>query len=93
MKILMSVLGSELDPHPTPPPNLEGPVNTLLSWFMWGGLVVAIVGFIVAGSALAIANHRGTSSEHVHQIGKVAVGAMLIASAAGLVRAIVALFG
>lgn len=89
---LMSVFRSELDPHPVPPPGLEEPVNKLLSWFMWGCLGVAILGFMVAGASLAWANYRGTSSEHVQQVTKVALGTMLIAGAGSLVSAIVALF-
>lgn len=75
------ILPAPLNPAPVAPPGVEGPVSTVLNWMMWGGLAAVILGFIIAGIALAIANSRGEGHENVKKIGYVIGGAVLIASA------------
>lgn len=79
----------DLDPSPVAPPGVEGTVQTMLNWMMWGGLVATIAGFIVAGISLAISNERGMGSENVRKIGFVILGGIIIMGAGAMGKALV----
>ena len=36
-----------------------GGVSTILSWLMWGALVICVTGAITSGAVVAFANHSG----------------------------------
>lgn len=88
-KILaLGTLAPMIAPKPIAPPGVTKTVNTILSWAMWGGFVVCIVGFIMAGVSLALSNDRGTGNDSVKVLGKVAIGGVVIGSASFLAKAV-----
>lgn len=89
MKALALTLLASLDPTPTAPPGVEGPMTTVLGWFMWGGLAAVIAGFVAAGISLAISNDRGMGNENVRKLGFVVLGGIIIMSASALAKAII----
>ncbi|MDO5722479.1 MAG: hypothetical protein Q4P06_08075 [Actinomycetaceae bacterium] len=74
----------DLDVTSTTPPGIADKVSTVLGWVMWTGGAVAILGFIIAGIMLALANNSGQSNEATRYVGRVAMGAVLITGASAL---------
>jgi hypothetical protein len=83
------VFGADLNPTPQAPPGVEGNVQTLLNWLMWGGLVAAIAGFISAAIMLAVSNERGMGNEHVKRLGLVCLACVIISAASGVAKVLV----
>lgn len=77
-------IASQIDVTTTTPPGVADKVATVLGWVMWAGGAVAILGFIIAGIMLALANNSGQSNEATRYVGRVAMGAVLVTSAAAL---------
>ena len=73
-----------IDVTPTPPPGVSEKLSIVLGWATWIGATVAIVGFIVAGAMLMLANNSGQSNEAARYVGRVAVGAVIVTAAAAL---------
>lgn len=71
---------------PITPPGVEAKVNAVLGWVMWAGGAVAILGFMLAGIMLILSNNSGQANESTRWVGRVAMGAILIAGAAGLAK-------
>ena len=78
----------DLNPTPVAPPGVEARVQTVLNWVMWIAGASVIVGFIVGGIMLAVSNERGMGNEDVRRIGYVIMGAIVIAAAAALAKAL-----
>ncbi|XBH21700.1 hypothetical protein V5R04_00270 [Jonesiaceae bacterium BS-20] len=77
-----------INPTPTAPPGVSDMVEKVIGWLMWAGWAAVIVGFIVAGIMLVIANDRGMGNENVKKVGLVIMGAIIIASALTLANAL-----
>lgn len=73
---------------PTPPPGTEANISQVLGWAAWIGLAVVILGFMVAGIMMAIANKTGRSAEHVDKVAWVIVGAIVISAGSAIASAI-----
>lgn len=77
-----------INPTPTAPPGVEAMVEKVIGWLMWAGWAAVIVGFIIAGIMLVIANDRGQGNENVKKIGLVIIGAIVISCALTLANAL-----
>ena len=87
-RLLAGLAGLELNPVPEAPPGVEVKVQTVLNWLMWIAGATVIVGFIIGGIMLAVSNERGMGNENVRRIGFVIMGAVVIAAAAALAKAL-----
>lgn len=87
-RIISGLVALDLNPSPQAPPGVEQRIQTVLNWLMWIAGAAVIVGFIVGGLMLAISNERGMGNENVRRIGFVIVGAIVIAAAAALAKAL-----
>lgn len=79
-----AIVAAVPDPAPVRPPGFEG-VDNFIGAVRWGGLAVAVVGMIVAGALMTIANRRGESGDHLGRIAQVMVGVIIIAGAGSLI--------
>ena len=87
-RLFAGLAGLELNPVPVAPPGVEARVQTILNWLMWIAGATVIVGFIVGGIMLEVSNERGMGNENVRCIGFVIMGAVVIAAAAALAKAL-----
>ena len=87
-RLLAGLAGLGLNPVPEAPPGVEANVQTVLNWLMWIAGATVIVGFIIGGIMLAVSNERGMGNENVRRIGFVIMGAVVIAAAAALAKAL-----
>lgn len=72
----------------TKPPGSDGIVK-ILSWAAWVGVVVCVLGVIIAGATMAIQHRRGEGGESMARLGWVLGGCIVIGSASALVGALV----
>ncbi|MGL5858161.1 MAG: hypothetical protein ACRC35_07125 [Angustibacter sp.] len=70
------------------PPGSDGFV-TILKWAAWLAFGICVLGVIVAGAMMALANRRGEGGEHMSRLGWVFGGCIIIGSASALVGALV----
>lgn len=84
LSLIPTMFPFDIDVVSTTPPGVSDKVSTVLGWVMWVGGAVAILGFIIAGIMLALANNSGQSNEATRYVGRVAIGAVLITGAASL---------
>lgn len=87
-RLVAGLAGLELNPVPVAPPGVADKVETVLTWLMWIAGATVIVGFIIGGIMLAASNERGMGNENVRRIGFVIMGAVVIAAAAALAKAL-----
>lgn len=87
-RLVAGLAGLELNPVPVAPPGVADKVETVLTWLMWIAGATVIVGFIIGGIMLAASNERGMGNENVRRIGYVIMGAVAIAAAAPLAKAL-----
>ncbi|MDO5049370.1 MAG: hypothetical protein Q4D87_05755 [Actinomycetaceae bacterium] len=88
-RVVAGLVGLDLNPSPVAPPGVEEKVKTVLDWLFWIGTISVFVGFVVGGIMLIISNERGMGNENVRRIGFVIIGAIVIASASALAKALV----
>ncbi|MEW1935501.1 hypothetical protein AB0362_25260 [Rhodococcus sp. NPDC079359] len=75
------------DVSPSAPSGETGDkVNMLLSWLMWGCIIVGVGGLMVCGAKLAIDKISGRNGENGAGIIAALVGSIIIGSAAGLIN-------
>lgn len=70
------------------PPGADG-FETVIKWAAWIALGVCVLGVIVAGASMAIANRRGDGGEHMSRLGWVLAGCIVIGAASGVVGALI----
>lgn len=87
-RLVAGLAGLELNPVPVAPPGVADKVETVLDGLMWTAGATVIVGFIIGGIMLAASNERGMGNENVRRIGYVIMGAIVIAAAAPLAKAL-----
>jgi hypothetical protein len=63
-------------------------IALVAQWIKWGGGLGCVVGLIVVGVMMAIQHRRGTSGEHGAALFSVAIGSVVVGSAAALVTAL-----
>lgn len=94
--MLYTALSSALDiiaqvPDPgqgTKPPG-SGGVEKILGWAAWVGVVVCVLGVIIAGATMAIQHRRGEGGESMARLGWVLGGTIVIGSASALIGALI----
>jgi len=94
--VLYTALSSALDiiaqvPDPgqgTKPPG-SGGVEKILGWAAWVGVVVCVLGVIIAGATMAIQHRRGEGGESMARLGWVLGGTIVIGSASALIGALI----
>ena len=75
-------------PAPAAPPNLAGPMNTILGWGKWAVLVCGVAGILISGGKMAIGNLTRSSNlaaDAATHIPVIFLGLSLVAVSAGLV--------
>lgn len=71
-------------PAPSAPPGAEN-IMIIVSWVGWAVAIAGIVGFLVLGGTMAIANRNGQGApEHAGRFGIILIG-LIIAGAAGVI--------
>ena len=70
------------------PPGADG-ITKILSWAAWVGVVVCVLGVIIAGATMAVQHRRGEGGESMSRLGWVLGGCIVIGSASALVGALV----
>jgi hypothetical protein len=75
------------NPKPAPPPGLQGPINTILSWGKWGVIVAGVAGLLICGAQMAIGrkNRSAFAADGASGIPWVLGGLSLAATASGIV--------
>jgi|SoiMethySBSTD1v2_1073268.scaffolds.fasta_scaffold4757552_1 type IV secretory pathway VirB2 component (pilin) len=74
---------------PTAPNAVKGNVETVVNWVTWIGMMVCVLGIIIAGTMMAIGQRRGEGGEHASRLGWVIAGCIVIGAASGLVGALI----
>lgn len=80
-----TVLLSVPNPSPVAPPGSDGFI-TVLNWVFWIALAAGVLGFMIVGIMMMLANQGRMSSggEHTAKLAWVAVGLIVVAAASGL---------
>jgi hypothetical protein len=73
---------------PIAPPGADK-FNTLASWVMWGVVLLLVVAAMAAAGKLAYDRQQGTGGDGSAQLGKVAIAAVVVASAVAIVNTLV----
>ena len=74
---------------PTAPNAVKGNVETVVNWVTWIGMMVCVLGIIIAGTMMAIGQRRGEGGEHASRLGWVIAGCIVIGAASGLDGALI----
>jgi type IV secretory pathway VirB2 component (pilin) len=74
---------------PTAPNAVKGNVETVVNWVTWIGMMVCVLGIIIAGTMMAIGQRRGEGGEHASRLGWVIAGCIVIGAASGRVGALI----
>lgn len=90
----MAVLVGRLSQVPspgtgTPPPGVDGPVNTILSWLAYIVCALAVGGILAVAGKMVVSHHQGRGGEHMTGLAYVLAGCVLIATASGIVGVLV----
>lgn len=83
--LLPAVIGPSA---PTAPPGADK-FNTLAAWVMWGVVLLLVVAAMAAAGRLAWEKHQGHGGDGSAQLAKVAIAAIIVASAVGIVNTLV----
>lgn len=75
---------------PTAPPEISGKINEVVNYITWIGMMVCVIGIIVAGAMMAIGQRRGEGGEHASRLGWVVAGCIVIGAASGVVNLFIA---
>ncbi|MDF1480343.1 hypothetical protein PYV02_14755 [Leifsonia sp. H3M29-4] len=85
MRYLFALVPSIDVPPPAAPPGAEN-ILLIVSWIFWAAAIAGIIGLIVLGGTMALANQQGRGApEFAGRLGMVAVGIVLIGAAGGIV--------
>lgn len=85
----VSILAQDFDFDPKPPTGGFGDkITELVGWVMWGCIIASIVGVMICGAMLAYERLTGGGGASVKLVGGL-VGAVVIGSAAGLIKYLV----
>ncbi|HYU86450.1 MAG TPA: TrbC/VirB2 family protein [Kribbellaceae bacterium] len=76
--------------NPVAPEPIRQNVEKVVNWVTWIGMMVCILGIIIAGSMMAIGQRRGEGGEHASRLGWVIAGCIVIGAASGIVNAFLA---
>ena len=60
----------------------------VLQWAAWIAFGVCVLGFVIAGGAMAVGSQRGDGHQHGSRLAWIMAGCIVIASASGLVGAL-----
>jgi type IV secretory pathway VirB2 component (pilin) len=74
--------------EPVAPDGVQGNVEKVVNWVTWIGMMVCVLGIIIAGTMMAIGQRRGEGGEHASRLGWVIAGCIVIGAASGLVQAL-----
>lgn len=69
------------------PPGSENLLE-VLQWAAWIAFGVCVLGFVIAGGAMAVGSQRGDGHQHGSRLAWIMAGCIVIASASGLVGAL-----
>lgn len=83
--ILAQMPGQNITPQA--PAGFGSKVDQGLNFAMYLGIVVAIIGVIVMGAAMALSRREGSSEEATSRALAIGIGCLLIGGASGLVGA------
>lgn len=86
---LLLPLDGPPDNTPEAPGAVSGNVEKVVNWVTWIGMMVCVLGIIIAGTMMAIGQRRGEGGEHASRLGWVIAGCIVIGAASGLVNALV----
>jgi hypothetical protein len=86
---LSSILAAVPNPGQGQQPPGSGGIVKILGWAAWVGIVVCVLGVIMAGATMAIQHRRGEGGESMARLGWVLGGCIVIGSASALVGALV----
>lgn len=80
------------DPPPSPPPELSGPINTIIGWGKYGVLICGVAGLLICGGQMAIGrkNRSSFAADGATGVPWVLGGLSLVATAASIVKMFVA---
>jgi len=76
--------------NPVAPEPIRANVEKVINWVTWIGMMVCILGIIIAGAMMAIGQRRGEGGEHASRLGWVIAGCIVIGAASGIVNAFLA---
>lgn len=76
------------DPPPSPPPELSGPVNTIIGWGKYGVLICGVAGLLICAGQMAIGrkNRSSFAADGATGVPWVLGGLSLVATAASIVK-------
>lgn len=87
-EIIMAVLPSIDVPSPSAPPGAEI-IMVVVSWISWAVAIAGIVGLMILGATMALANSRSQGTpEHAGRFGIIVAG-MIVAGAAGVIVSLI----
>ncbi len=73
---------------PLPPPGAEK-FNTLAAWVMWGVVLLLVIAAMASAGKLAYDRQQGHGGDGSSQLAKVAIAAVVVASAVAIVNTLV----
>lgn len=78
-----------LNNTPQTPTGVGDKVQTVVNWVTWVGMMVCVLGIIIAGTMMALGQRRGEGGEHAARLGWVIAGCIVIGAASGLVNTLI----
>ncbi|HZO66093.1 MAG: TrbC/VirB2 family protein [Kribbellaceae bacterium] len=74
------------DNNPEAPTEISGKVEDVVNYITWIGMMVCVIGIVVAGAMMAVGQRRGEGGEHASRLGWVIAGCIVIGAASGIVN-------
>lgn len=84
-QILAQMPGQNI--HPEAPGEVGSKFDRALNFAQYVGIVILIIGVIIAGATMAISRRQGSSEEATSMALRIGIGAMLVGGAVGIVSA------
>lgn len=78
------------DNTPKAPSEVSGKIGEVVNYITWIGMMVCVIGIIIAGTMMAIGQRRGEGGEHASRLGWVVAGCIVIGAASGIVKLFIA---
>ncbi len=89
MRTTITNIAESITVNPTAPPGSDK-LLTVVSWVGWIAMIGAVVALVIAGASFGFEKSRGTASnESATKVAWTLVGCVVIATAGGLVGALV----
>ena len=82
---LLIPIDDPVNNRPDAPGPVKNNVETVVNWVTWIGMMVCVLGIIIAGTMMAIGQRRGEGGEHASRLGWVLAGCIIIGAASGVV--------